>query len=74
MSTHPAHPFDYAALDAYLNGDLPFLKRLACARHLKRCPRCRAVLERVKSDNQLWADISAAETTPPDTNPTNHEC
>ncbi|MBP5320019.1 MAG: zf-HC2 domain-containing protein [Kiritimatiellae bacterium] len=57
--------FAYTALDAYLHGDLPFLKRLACARHLKRCPRCQALLERVREDNRLLSDLGSTE---------NHEC
>ncbi len=48
--------FEYDELDAYLHGDLPLWKRILCGAHLRRCLRCKGMLQHVREDNRLLED------------------
>jgi serine/threonine-protein kinase len=57
---------DEAALDALLSDRLTDVERIAIERHLEGCSACRANLEHLAADADLWAEASVSLSTAAD--------
>ncbi len=50
-------------LERYLNGEMSFLPRFFCKRHLTVCSSCRIILDEVKEDQRLAEEIRESART-----------
>ena len=44
-------------LSLYKCGDMSILGRLQCAAHLKRCPKCKALMRELREDDALIVEL-----------------
>ena len=47
-------------LELYRNRQMSLLKRIACAAHLKECPKCARLLRELDEDDRLIAEIRSS--------------
>ncbi len=50
-------------LERYLNGEMSWLFRFICSRHLKVCPSCRIIQDDVMEDRRLAKEIRESVKT-----------
>lgn len=61
MKKHPDHANFEADFKAFLDGELPFLRRLQMRRHLQSCPQCR---EEIRIMQTIETELQSEESAP----------
>ena len=47
-------------LELYRNGQMSVLGRIACTSHLRECPECMKIMEELKEDDVLIANLRSS--------------